>query len=306
MAGRTWAKDPRGGLSIGAMTIRSVRRGSAAVLVASAVAACGGASPREVPSLAVPPPARPTTAEATPPSAPVDDALARCIAPALASEALACPPGSRAAENFEDVVAESERIARSHKSIFPPAVSARDDDAHPRALSPEDTALLARAKRFVCHAPAGPRRAVVRHVAARVYFEKRHWEEAAVLFHANATSPENPTALTAAMLSLDCLEMLAASLGKTECFDVMKAWTTAYHEAYCTTTRPTDDTLCVRLELVLDDIRRMTNHLVVSDHDLEEAARLREGADRLRWQLEAHERARRATPNADAGASTVP
>ncbi len=84
-----------------------------------------------------------------------------------------------------------------------------EDDFAPREFTPLEQGMLAAFQRYVCFVPDSDDLATIKYRRARIYYEARHWEEAAVLFRDIAFNhPNTELGVYAANLYLDSLAVL--------------------------------------------------------------------------------------------------
>jgi hypothetical protein len=168
------------------------------------LAACAGKPPPAV----VIPRAAPATAEPTSSAPPLSSTAERCYAEEVERALTACPKPSSTAPSLE-AIASAWQEARM---IATQAPTEESGTYAPRALTSTDTRALDLARAHRCATTNGGGDPEVAFARALLYFERRHWAEAAVLFEKIALAPEEnprPHAQYAAQLWLEAVKVLA-------------------------------------------------------------------------------------------------
>ncbi|MBX7191029.1 MAG: tetratricopeptide repeat protein [Sandaracinaceae bacterium] len=146
----------------------------------------------------------------------------------------------------------------------------------PRAPSELESRMLAAFQRFACVAPASEDLAQVQYRRARVYYEARRFEEAAVLFRAIAFDhADHELAEPAANLYLDSLNGLFRRDGRLDCLDRMTTDLEPLAESFCAseTLRDAHPDLCTVVSQVRCGLlRREAESLGATGHHREAAA----------------------------------
>ncbi|MEO7328738.1 MAG: tetratricopeptide repeat protein, partial [Minicystis sp.] len=140
-------------------------------------------------------------------------------------------------------------------------------DLNPKELGPPEKAMLGAFDRYLCYVKpaAGDREArervvEVKYARARIYFENRHWEEAAVAFRDVALNhPESDAGIYAAQLSLEALNVLGSSVKppRPSCFEEMNRDVPRFVDLYCAEGMKKENTdSCSTLAKVECDLQR--------------------------------------------------
>jgi hypothetical protein len=125
------------------------------------------------------------------------------------------------------------------------------DVLEPRRLTATELSYVDEAQRFICSQPVtSSDRVEVLYGLARIYYEAKHWDEAAELFHTVAELPDASLAPYAAQISLECIDALA-TYSRSGCFDLISERTTGYLEVFCgANTAPNNGETCANLRTV--------------------------------------------------------
>lgn len=231
----------------------------------SAPAGCAPPA-RDVPKLTPTAPANPDTAG---PSTSADagarestrPALSKCLDAKLVRSAHACPPGPPG-DLSALLRAENALLAARPTPTKKPAQGKKTPALHtPRELTATEVSYVEQAQRFVCSQPVGSsERAEALYGLARIYFEAKHWDEAAELFQTVAELPDASPATYAAQLSLECINVLGSHFGRSECFDLLSERTADYLQLFCGANMAAENhEMCATLRTIQLDLHRRSS-----------------------------------------------
>lgn len=183
-----------------------------------------------------------------------------CVSDEAAAAARACPTDGAAAP-------DDARVQAVLAALRTPPASRRGAPRDHRVPLPF-TAAQAEAvdvlARYVCAAPASPRRLEAAYWRARVYYQAQRYGEASVLFRevardAPADGATDDLGRYAADLGLDSLNVLASASpeARAPCVRVMADDVARYRERYCVSpARAADEEFCERMARLAEAVAR--------------------------------------------------